>query len=115
MLISDGDLSATRTVVETENRLYEIKENLLEAAFNDDGKSMIRRQDINSSYKVFSTDVFRFKGNDFGVSFLGNQVAGIKSNKICGLDIDDIIDFNIVKSLIENSRELVNEYLPKSS
>ena len=48
---------------------------------------MIRRQEMIPSYKVFSTDVFRFKGNDFGNNFLGNKVFGIESKEICGFDM----------------------------
>ncbi|MUK65317.1 cytidylyltransferase domain-containing protein [Aliivibrio fischeri] len=114
-LVNNSELSSVRTIVESENRLYEIENEKLVAAFNDGGKSMIRRQDMNKGYKVFSTDIFRFKGNDFGEAFLGSNIHAIESHKICGLDIDDIIDFHIVKSLVENSKELVCDFLPKNS
>jgi hypothetical protein len=75
------------------------------------GKSMMRRQDMKSSFKVFSTDVFRFKGNPFGDDFLGARVKPVITNSICGMDIDTKFDFELVKLLIENSKEGINEYL----
>ena len=39
------------------------------------------------------------------------SLYGIEINQICGFDIDNYLDFKIVKSLIENSKNLVSEYL----
>ena len=109
ILVESKDVSSSRIVVESENRLYNISEdNFILPNFNDFGKSMVRRQDIGSSYKVFNTDVFRFKFNDFNVDYLGNKVVGVVSNKICGLDIDDNLDFEIAKTVFENYKN--NEY-----
>ena len=106
------NFSAARTVIEAENRLYKInKKNNLEPSFNDNNKSMVRRQDMESSFRVYSTDVFRFKDNQFNNNFLGNKIFPVVSNRICGLDIDDSLDFEIVKNLINFSPNLVNEYL----
>ncbi|WP_394242610.1 acylneuraminate cytidylyltransferase family protein [Vibrio astriarenae] len=113
-LKEDQGYTAARTVIEAENRLYQIEGDCLEPAFDDMNKSMMRRQDMPRNYKVFSTDVFRFKGSEITDDFLGRKVFAIESNKICGLDIDDIVDFHVVKSLVENSKELVSEYLPKN-
>lgn len=111
-LKENKNFSAARTVIEAENRLYRInKKNNLESSFNDNNKSMMRRQDMESSYRVFSTDVFRFKDNQFNNNFLGNKIFPVVSNKICGLDIDDSLDFEIVKNLINFSPSIVNEYL----
>lgn len=114
LIKNDANISSVRTVVESENRLYQIENHKLKASFDDLGKSMMRRQDMPQSYKVFSTDVFKFKNNSFGDAFLGSNVVAIESHKICGLDIDDLIDFHIVKSLVENSKELVNEFLSEN-
>lgn len=103
LLKKDKTLTASRTVIQTENRLYRIDDELLLSNFNDGGKSMIRRQDIQSSYKVYSTDVFRFKNNELTDSFLGDKISAVISNKICGLDIDDEFDFNLVKCIVENN------------
>ena len=67
--------------------------------FNDNGKSMIRRQDINNSYKVFSADVFRFKGNKFNKDFLGRRIFPVITNPICGIDIDSVFDFELFISV----------------
>ena len=99
IICSDNSVSATRTVVETENRLYEIEDDVLLPQFEDYGRSMIRRQEMGSSYKVFSTDVFRFSKDNLHDSFLGNNVRGVVTNKICGLDIDDNDDFEIANAI----------------
>ncbi len=110
-LIDDNTLSAARTVVEAENRLYSVDEGKLYPNFQDMGKSMMRRQDMKNSFKVFSTDVFRFKGNPFRDDFLGARIKPVITNSICGMDIDTKFDFELVKLLIENSKESINEYL----
>lgn len=110
LLLSRKELTAARTICESESRLYRIKEGRLIPDFDDQGKSMIRRQEIGNAYKVFSTDVFRTTV-PVTDDFLGRNVAGVITNKICGLDIDDLIDFEIVEGLICSKNELVREYL----
>lgn len=111
ILKSNPQATAARTVVRAENRLYHLEDGVLTPAFDDLGKSMMRRQDMRPEYKVFSTDVFRFRGNDFGPDFLGRSVYAVETNSKCGLDIDDRFDFEVVKNIIENNQELVSEYL----
>ena len=110
-LNNDPNLSSARTVCQTESRLYKMEDNIITPDFNDQGKSMIRRQDVPSKYKVFSTDIIRADKLNTSNDFLGRNVYGIEINQICGFDIDNYLDFKIVKSLIENSKNLVSEYL----
>ena len=109
LLKIDKTLTAARTVCESESRLYEVENNILKPIFEDNGKSMIRRQDVKTQYKVFSTDVFRSNKKDISESFLGKKVAAVITNKLCGLDIDDEIDFKIVESIIKNNQKIINE------
>ncbi|MGV0923049.1 acylneuraminate cytidylyltransferase family protein [Empedobacter tilapiae] len=111
LIINDSSVDAVRTICESEVRLYSLKDDLLIPNFNDGGKSMIRRQDIGIGYKVFSTDIFRFNKSNLKDNFLGSKIVGLPINKICGLDIDDEVDFNIVKSIVENNRELIQNYI----
>lgn len=111
LLKSDKTYSSSRTVVSAENRLYRIEGDRLIPTFDDGGKSMMRRQSMPSAYKVFSTDVLRYKGNDLSADFLGRKVFAVETNRLCGLDIDDQIDYLVVKNLVENSMDLVHEYL----
>ena len=110
-LLDDISLTASRTVVPAENRLYHLDGTRLTPDFDDFGKSMVRRQDMPVSYKVFSTDVFRFRGNRFEDDFLGQRVSAIETDPICGLDIDDLFDFEVVRNIIENMPGIVSEYL----
>ncbi len=102
-LISNPVFTSARIITQAENRLYKIKKDYLKPNFNDGNKSMIRRQDLEPSYKVFNTDIIRFKKNDFNDMFLGEKVFSVISDPICGLDIDNKLDFEISKLLIENS------------
>lgn len=108
LLKQSNEFSAARTVVRAENRLYTLTESNLKPAFDDQGRSMIRRQEMTPSYKVFSTDVFRFKDNPLGSAFLGNKVFGIETKELCGLDIDGMLEFEIIRLLIENKLVDVN-------
>ena len=113
ILKDNSKYTAARTVVETEGRLYRIDDEtaILKPNFEDDGKSMIRRQDVGKFYKVFSTDIIRFSKDNLDEDFLGRQVYPIVVDKICGMDIDDQRDFEIVEALIKNAKNLVNDYL----
>jgi CMP-N-acetylneuraminic acid synthetase len=109
----DATLTACRTVCEAERRLYTVSEGLLMADFDDlGGRSMIRRQDVNPAYKVFSLDVFRGNNRDASPYFLGNRVGFEVLPKICGLDIDDEFDWSMVENLLKNHREMINPYIP---
>ncbi|PVH25614.1 acylneuraminate cytidylyltransferase family protein [Sphingobacterium corticibacter] len=110
-LIQHPEYSSVRTICETESRLYRLEDGKLIPTFDDQNKSMIRRQDVGSRYKVYSTDIFRFNKENLGDDFLGRNVLGLVTDKICGLDIDDESDFNIVKCLVESGLEDVKKYL----
>jgi CMP-N,N'-diacetyllegionaminic acid synthase len=103
ILKNNGAFSSARTVVPAENRLYFLDNGYLVPSFKDGGKSMIRRQDMTPMYKVFSTDIIRFKGNLFNPNFLGNKIYGVKTFDICGLDVDGLLDFDIIRLIVENN------------
>lgn len=108
----DPSITASRTVCESEGRLYSLDDrNILTSSFDDQGRSMIRRQDIGRRYKVFSTDVIRFDPKNITSDFLGRRVHGELIPKICGLDIDDLDDFLLVEAIIQGNRNLVDKYV----
>jgi CMP-N,N'-diacetyllegionaminic acid synthase len=107
----DLSITAARVVIPAENRLYKIESNTLLPEFDDGGRSMIRRQEMPNSYKVFNTDVFRFKNNELESNYLGNNIFPVVSNTFCGIDIDDKVDFEIVKGIVEMEPKLIHEYL----
>ena len=109
-LKNNPNVTSARTVCQTESRLYDVYDNHLFPTFNDGKKSMIRRQDVGNKYKVYSTDVFRFDKDNLHDDFLGRNVFAVEIDKICGMDIDDKIDFEIVKTLLENRKDLVSKY-----
>ncbi|MCF6132714.1 acylneuraminate cytidylyltransferase family protein [Flavobacterium wongokense] len=113
-LKNDPSLTSSRTVCESEGRLYLTKGDILVPSFDDNGKSMMRRQDFGDRYKVFSTDVFRSDQKNTTDDFLGRKVGAVVTNKLCGLDIDDEFDFQIVENVLKYNKELINEYIDAS-
>ncbi|ASV56081.1 N-acylneuraminate cytidylyltransferase [Lelliottia jeotgali] len=104
VLKNNPSYSSARTVVSAENRLYTIQDDVLSPLFDDHSKSMIRRQNMPNAFTVFSTDIIRFKGVAISDDFLGRKVYPIISDKICGLDIDDLFDFEIVEAVLEKKK-----------
>ena len=113
-LVNDSSLTASRTVCESEGRLYKVESDILVPSFDDFGKSMMRRQDFGDRYKVFSTDVFRADKKNTTDDFLGRKVGAVVTNKLCGLDIDDEFDFQIVENVLKHNRTLINECIDTS-
>ena len=111
-LKDNNTLTSARTVCETESRLYRIdNEGLLIPEFDDKDRSMIRRQDRGIFYKVYSTDVFRGNPKNCKVDFLGKKMYAVKVPKICGLDIDDIEDFNLIEAIIKYRKADLKKFL----
>ena len=111
-MTEDSSLTACRTVCESESRLYRDESGLLNSVFDDlGGRSMIRRQDVISAYKVYSLDVFRASSLDVSPFFLGNRVGYEIIPKICGLDIDDEIDWITVENLISQKNDDALKYI----
>ena len=44
-----------------------------------------------------------------GDDFLGRHVAAVVTNKLCGLDIDDLFDFQVVESVLKYNRTIVDD------
>lgn len=111
VLNSDLTVDSTRTIASSERRLYYTEKGYLKPSFDDQGKSMIRRQDIGDFYKVYSTDVFRFHPDRINNHFLGSKIVGVEIDKVCGMDIDDEIDFVLAEALISSNFALVKKYV----
>lgn len=111
MLVDNPNLSACRTVVPSESRLYTAEREILKPIFDDKGRSMCRRQDTPLCYKVYSTDVFRGKRGENTADFLGRSIGFIETSKVCGMDIDDEFDWMLVEALLSKQRVAVMQYL----
>lgn len=114
-LQAEPQWTAARTICESESRLYRLDGDDMTPDFDDRGKSMIRRQEIGTRYKVFSTDVIRFRPDDINDDFLGRKVLGVKIPKICGLDIDDLEDFGVMDAILSSSSPVADDYVWRPS
>ncbi|MBI2108806.1 MAG: acylneuraminate cytidylyltransferase family protein [Parcubacteria group bacterium] len=111
-MIEDETLTACRLVTEAESRLYADKDGFLIPDFDDQGRSLIRRQEVEKKYRVFNTDVFRGKPKRHDPDFLGRNVGYVVGHKLCGVDIDDEGDFLIASNLVAI---LGTDYIEKNS
>lgn len=94
------EFSASRIVIPAENRLYRISNDVLEPTFEDNQKSMMRRQDMETFYSVFHTDVFWWNNLKMPEQFLGSKIKPIIGDRIEGIDIDDEFDFVLAENII---------------
>ena len=100
-----GGLTACRVVTEAESRLYLGQNGILKPAFDDNGRSMVRRQEVGTRFRVFNTDVFRGKPKNCGPTFLGNNIGYVVADKLCGVDIDDETDLLLASHLLASLKK----------
>ena len=108
-MIQEPALTACRVVVPSESRLYRIEQGILHPTFLTHGRSMIRRQDVGTAYRVFCTDVLR--GGDTTVNFLGDHVGAVIGDKICGVDVDDEFDLLLAEAIMRHMHNDLGSYL----
>lgn len=106
----DKNIDSVRLVTEGEPRLYGLEDGYLVPLFDDYGRSMIRRQEFPTTYRVFHTDIFWYKNIYKGVNFLGNKVLALPIHKICAMDVDGIEDFEIIEALIGKDIPLIDKF-----
>lgn len=107
--MNDG-VDSVRLVTQGESRLYEIHDDFLVPRFDDRGRSMIRRQELPESYKVFHTDIFWYRNIANGEKFLGDKVRAVLVHKICAMDVDGIEDFEMVEALMGSGYPLIRKH-----
>ena len=103
-------VDSVRLVTEGEPRLYAIRNERLEPMFDDQGRSMIRRQEFAESVKVFHTDIFWFRNIALGQRFLGEVSVPYRIHKICSTDIDTREDAEIAESLMRSGSSFIRAY-----
>lgn len=106
----DDTVDSVRLVTEGEPRLYEICDGILRPRFDDRGRSMIRRQEFPSTYKVFHTDLFWYRNLAWGPRFLGDRIRAVSVHKICSMDVDGIQDFDMIEALMATNIQLIRDY-----
>ena len=99
------EVDSVRHVTAAETRLCKINDDgylepLLEGWPED--RSVIRRSEFPSAYQVFNLDVLRHANlAKLGSAYMGKRAVPIIGEAISGLDINNLDDFDVVRSLIE--------------
>ena len=105
ILKTDAEVDSVRHVTAAETRLCTVNESghlepLLEGWPAD--RSVIRRSEFPKAYQVFNLDVLRHANlAKMGSAYMGTRAVPIIGEAISGLDINDLDDFDVVRSLIE--------------
>ena len=107
-LLNDN-VDSVRIVLDAERRLYELTEGLLKPTFNTNSRSMIRRQELKPSYRVFHTDIFWWKNISWGAAFLGEISKGVVGEYFEGVDIDNEHDFALAELMLRVNFDPIND------
>ena len=100
--VRSGRGTSSRVVTEEDPRVYKAVNGRLQPGFETGPASMVRRQDMPGPlYRVYSADVFPTPNDPCPQDFLGDDVRFNIAPKICGLDIDDFDDFQLVDAMLE--------------
>lgn len=103
-------IDSVRLVYQDDPRLYFKHGEYLVPKFDDQGRSMIRRQEFENHYKVFHTDIFWTKNIDLKEKFLGTKIDHVVISKYEGIDIDGIEDFELADLMLKNNFKHIKEY-----
>lgn len=99
------DIDSVRHVNSSETRLAVINEDgYLEPLSPDwpENRSVIRRTEFPTAYQVFNLDVLRQENlARYGAGYMGRKIHPIIGESITALDINNLDDFEVVRSFIE--------------
>jgi len=109
--LMDSDTESVRLVTEGEPRLYEPVDGYLVPRFDDGGRSMVRRQEFPSVFRVFHTDIFWYDNIRKGEMFLGKKVRYVPVHKLCSMDVDGIEDFEIIEAIMKSRPDFARKYM----
>ena len=99
-MVVEGEASAGRVVTRVDPRIYQNTDGFLCPRFDDGGKSMVRRQELDSLFHVFDVDVFHWPSKKCPENYLGSSVSFVVAPKLCSVDIDSEEDFVIAEALL---------------
>jgi len=97
--------------VKTEPRIFFEKKGKLIPILNIMKKrSMVRRQELPSAYKIFYGEFFKLP-KKINKNYLGKVKYFIETKKICSLDIDSINDLKLNEKYIMNNKNKFAKFL----
>jgi CMP-N-acetylneuraminic acid synthetase len=97
--------------VKTESRIFFGKKKKLIPILNIMKKrSMVRRQELPTAYKIFYGEFFRLP-KKINRNYLGKTKYFIEMSKICSLDIDSINDLKLYEKYINNNKKKFIKFL----
>ena len=98
-------------VHEEESRLFKKKGNFLRPILKKMiGKSMLRSQECQPLFSIFSGEYFLFP-KKINKNFLGSKLNFIITTKYTKFDIDNNDDFKILDNLLKSNKKIYNKYV----
>lgn len=101
-------------VSQTDPRIFVSKNNKLVALNkNFKNKSMVRRQDCKSAFKIFYGEFFKFP-KKYNKMFLGKEINFIEQDELCNIDIDNEKQIQISERIIKLNKKDYAKFLHTS-
>ena len=98
-------------VSKTDPRIFKSKEGrLVPLISNFKKKSMVRRQDCASAFKIFHGEFFKFP-KKYNKNFLGKKLKYVVQNNLCNIDIDTLDDLYFYQKLIMMNKKKYEKFL----
>lgn len=110
---SEEKYDSVCVVFREDPRIFKIKDEMLCPVINDfDTKSMVRRQDCEEHFRIFSGELFKFP-TDYNKKFLGDKIGYVVAPNSCKVDIDYKEDIEYVNYLLstEVGKQKYHKYL----
>ena len=98
-------------VHKVDSRIFKVKKNFLIPINNKmKDRSMIKSQDTQPFYSIFSGELFKFS-NKINKNFLGKKKMFVEASKYTNFDIDNKSDLNILQNLVKFNYKVYKNYL----
>ncbi|MER0048996.1 hypothetical protein LOZ86_01600 [Pectobacterium parvum] len=109
------EFSSICIVTREDPRIFKENNHILTPLIKEfEDRSMVRRQDCEPSFRIFSGELFKFPGQ-YEKKFLGEKIGYVVSPDVCKFDIDYKEDIDYINYLLstEHGRKIYGPYLNK--
>lgn len=110
-IFKKNNKTSVLVVHKQDSRLFKVKGKYLYPVNNNlKNRSMIRGQDCEPFYSIFSGELFKFP-KKINKNFLGNKKLFLETTKYTNFDIDNYYDLKILENLINSNKKVYKKYL----